>query len=39
MLNERDAEVLRHIIRYCSEINHTIDVFGNDQKTFNENQQ
>ncbi|MCD8021652.1 MAG: DUF86 domain-containing protein [Lachnospiraceae bacterium] len=37
MLTERDAEVLRHIVKYCLEINHTIEVFGKDENVFREN--
>ncbi|MCC8049642.1 MAG: DUF86 domain-containing protein [Clostridiales bacterium] len=37
MLTDRDAEILRHIIKYCHEINHTINVFGKDYTIFAQN--
>ncbi|MCD8132116.1 MAG: DUF86 domain-containing protein [Lachnospiraceae bacterium] len=37
MPTDRDAEILRHILKYCAEIKHTADVFGNDYQTFSGN--
>lgn len=34
MRGNRNADVLRHIVDYCNEINKTIDRFGNDYETF-----
>ena len=33
-LNERDIQILRHIVRYCNEIASTIDRFGNNKELF-----
>ena len=30
----RDAEVLRHILDYCAEIEHTMDTFGHEYDIF-----
>lgn len=34
MQGNRNADVLRHIVDYCNEINSTIERFGNDYQTF-----
>ena len=33
-LSERDAGVLRHIIKYCDEIEEAFQAFGNNEETF-----
>ena len=37
MPDNRDREILKHIIKYCDEISHTILVMGDDFSVFNEN--
>ncbi|MCD7750649.1 MAG: DUF86 domain-containing protein [Lachnospiraceae bacterium] len=37
MPNERDLEILRHILKYCDEIAHTADVFGKEYQSFSDN--
>ena len=32
--NERDIQILQHIVRYCNEIASTIDRFGNNKELF-----
>ena len=34
MTSQRDLEIIRHILRYCGEIEETIAFFGNDKNTF-----
>ena len=34
MTSKRDLEIIRHIHRYCSEIEETIAYFGNDRNVF-----
>ncbi|MFA9466397.1 MAG: DUF86 domain-containing protein [Velocimicrobium sp.] len=34
MQGNRNADVLRHIVDYCNEINNTIERFGNNYETF-----
>ena len=34
MQGNRNADVLRHIVFYCNEINNTIERFGNNYETF-----
>ena len=33
-LSKRDADILRHIIKYCDELEEAFQVFGNNEKTF-----
>ena len=37
MKDNRDKDVLKHIVKYCEEIEHTIRVMGNDFADFNHN--
>lgn len=37
MRANRDEDIIRHILDYCAEINHTIDVFGKDYENFRSN--
>lgn len=34
MQSNRNADILRHIVDYCNEINNTIERFGNNYETF-----
>ena len=36
-LSQRDASILRHMIRYCRELDETIAFFGNDESEFERN--
>jgi uncharacterized protein with HEPN domain len=33
----RDMDILKHIIDYCNEIDHTMDTFGRDTNNFSDN--
>ena len=35
--NDRDAQILRHIVHYCDEIAATIEMFGDDKQAFIDN--
>lgn len=32
--SERDADILRHIIKYCDELEEAFQVFGDSEETF-----
>ena len=33
-VNDRDGQILQHIVIYCDEVNNTIKRFGNDKRSF-----
>ena len=33
-MDSRDVSILKHMLRYCNEINKTVERFGNDINTF-----
>lgn len=36
-MNDRDIQLIEHMIRYCKEITGTVSFFGNDKAAFLEN--
>lgn len=36
-LDERDVQILQHIVKYCNEVQATIDFFGKDIQKFTDN--